>query len=294
MRTVRPFRSSALVSIRALAFAMLLCGCGPEPAAPPESGELRVISLSPAVSEILLELGGGADVVGVDRYSKQIPGLENVPSLGGLFSPDLERAIQLRPTLVFGVRSEQQRGFFDHLAGLGVRVETLSPYTLVEVLSSYQEIGELIGRPERGHALRASVERELAALRARDDGGQAGERLPTLAVVLQRDPLYVVGGGSFVSELIATAGGRNVFEDLESPYPSVSLEVLAERAPDLIIDTAGSDLGDALSAARAHWRRFSWVRRVEVVAQGVVTLPGPRLGEAARVLHSRIHAAGIQ
>jgi ABC-type Fe3+-hydroxamate transport system substrate-binding protein len=251
------------------------------------AGAQRVISLSPAVTEVLVALGAAGDLVGVDRFSLQVPGVGDVPSLGALFSPDLERAIEAEPTLVFGVAGQQQQGFFEYLRARGVRVETLSPYTLTEVLDSYAQIGALVGRADEGAALRDAVERELAEIRASVRG-----TTPSVAVVLERQPLYVVGGGSFVSELIEAAGGRNAFADLDAPYPVVSLEVLAERAPAVLVDTsvavaAGGEA--AVAEAREHWSVLPHPGRVETVPQGVVTLPGARLAEAARILRDKIH-----
>jgi ABC-type Fe3+-hydroxamate transport system substrate-binding protein len=111
-----------------------------------------------------------------------------------------------------------------------------------------------------------------------------------MAVVVELDPLYVVGGGSFVNELVTAAGGANVFADLEQPYPRVSLEVLAERAPELLLDTTFDEarMATAQHDARAYWSRFPWVRRVEVLPQGILTLPGPDLADAALLLNERI------
>lgn len=233
------------------------------------------MSLSPAATEILIALGARDQLVGVDRFSRQVAGVGEVPSLGALFSPDLERTVELAPTLVFGVAGQQQSGFFDLLRARGVRVEALSPYSLAEVLDSYETIAALVGRPERGTELRRAVEVELEAIRA----GAPGEPR-SVAVIVEREPLYVVGGGSFVTSLIESAGGRNVFADLEAPYPVVSLEVLAERAPQVLIDT---------SSAGGHWDGLAWSPRVETLRQGVVSLPGARLPEAARILRDRIH-----
>jgi vitamin B12 transport system substrate-binding protein len=238
-----------------------------------DPGELRIVSLSPAVTQILVALGARDELVGVDRFSREVAGVGDVPSLGALFSPDLERTVELAPTLVFGVTGQQQSAFFAQLRARGVRVETLSPYTLGEVLDSYERIGTLIGRSEAGSELRHRVLRQLDEVAAR-----TSESSRSVAMVIEREPLYVVGGGSFVTRLIESAGGRNVFDDLDAPYPVVSLEVLAERAPEVLIDTSGAD-----------WSGLPWSPRVESVRAGVVSLPGARLPEAARILQERIH-----
>lgn len=262
----------------------LWLGCGAP--APPGAG-LRIISLSPSISRVLLALEVGDQIVAVDRFSREIPGLESVPSIGGLFSPDLERALELRPSVVLAVRSAQQAGFCNHLRARGVRVEEIAPYTLEEVLQSFREIGRIVGRNEQAEALLVRVRRELAEVAASVKG------MPprSVALILERDPLYVAGRGAFIHSLIETAGGENVFADIDEAYPQVSLEVLAERSPDLILDTflGPADGAQAEDEVRRYWQRFSWVRRVEPFPPGVATLPAPNLTEGTRLLRARIH-----
>ena len=152
----------------------------------------------------------------------------------------------------------------------GVWVETFDGHRLDEVLESFRRIGVLLDRRDEGAALAERVTHELEVLRA-----EAGTVTPSVVVVVEADPLYVVGGGSFVSELIEIAGGRNAFADLELAYPRVSLEALADRAPDVLIDTtADATVGpQAAPAAEAYWGRFRWIQRVEVLPQGILTLP---------------------
>ena len=257
----------------------LLVACTPDPV--PRAEELRVISLSPSISGVLVALGVGDALVGSDRFSRRLPGLEEVPSLGGLFAPDLERTIELRPTLVLGVGSEQQRSFFEQLRARGVSVHEFDPHTLPEVLASFRQIGELVGRESEGAALVASIVGDLDVIAA----ATAAYTRKSVALVVNREPLYIVAGGSFVSELIRIAGGENVFGDLEAPYPQVALETLAERQPDVLIDTTYPRLDDD-SAARRYWSRFAWIGRVELIPTGLVTVPGAELASAARLIQT--------
>ncbi len=267
------------------ALALAVIGCG-EPAAPPAAaGTPRVLSLAPSITRVLLELGARDRIVGVDRYSHALPGLDGIASLGGLFSPDLERAVELRPTLVLAVESANQRAFLDRLAERGVRVVTIEAHTLDEVLASFARFGAAIERAEAGRALARRVRGELDSL-ARE---HAGDEPVRVAMIVERDPLYAVGGGSFVSELIARAGGRNVFGDLSEPYPMVSLEALVDRTPEVLLDSTVEAVDDAaIAGARAHWGRTPLRARVELLPAGEVTMPGPGLARAARELADRI------
>jgi ABC-type Fe3+-hydroxamate transport system substrate-binding protein len=246
-----------------------------------------VISLAPSITRIIGALDGKQSLIAIDEFSRGIEGFEQLPSVGGLFSPDLERTVELRPTLVLAVRSAQQGGYIAQLRARGVRVEELSGHRLEEVIESYARIGELIGREAQARALVARVRTELAAVEA-----AAGD-LPRrrVALVIERDPLYVVGAGSFAHALIAMAGGANVFSELHEPYPRVALEALADRRPDVLIDSTAEPSAsvDAAGSARRYWGRFNWVGRVEALPSGLATLPGPDLADGARALLARIH-----
>lgn len=271
----------------ALAVVLVLACRAREPEL--ESGELRVISLSPSATDIVVALGRRDALVGVDQYSQALAGSgDALPSLGGLFAPDLERALELEPTLVLGVRGENQAAFFAQLRARGVRVyEIDSSGSLESVLGTYEEIGRQLGRESEARALVAQVREQLDAV----SHSVEGLGRPGVALVVEREPLYVAAGGSFASALIEAAGGRNIFADLPSAYPQVSLELLAERAPDVLIDSTQSQTLDAAAErdARAYWSRHDFVRRVELVPPGVATLPGAQLAEGARILRARVH-----
>ena len=274
--------------VLALGFGL---GCGSED--PLSTGrtprEHHIISLSPSLTRVVVALGAAADIVAVDRFSRQLPGLGGLPSLGGVFNPDLERTLELRPTLVLAVGGAQQAPFFEQLRSRGVRVEEIEAYTLDEVVESFRAVGGFIGREAEAALLVARVRAELAEVGASVEGLPR----PSVAVVIERDPLYVVGGGAFIDALIGVAGGENVFSDLDMPYPRVSVEALADRAPDLILDTFFDPARgpDAVTDVQSYWQRFAWVERAEPFPFAA-THPAPNLTDTARLLRARIHPQG--
>ncbi len=271
---------------RWIALALLLALACERDAAPPAraDAEPRVVVLAPSLARVLVALGAADAIVGVDQFSAQLPELADRPALGGLFAPDLEQLLALRPRLVLGVEGAQQDALFEQLRARGIRVETFRLHALAEVLSAFERVGELVGRAEAGRALAARARTELEAVAAR----ALSSPRPGVAIVIEREPLFVVGAGSFASDLLEAAGARNVFADLPDAYPRVSLEALAGRAPDLVLETV-ADSPEADADARAYWSRFAFVRRVASVPRGEVVLPGPELGRAAPLLRARIH-----
>jgi iron complex transport system substrate-binding protein len=101
-------------------------------------------------------------------------------------------------------------------------------------------------------------------------------------------PLMTIGAGSFLTELVEIAGGRNVFDDLDGPSPQVAFEEVLRRNPQYVLgrpETAGT-----LSTS-TRWRRLPAVRdgRVLVMDTALVGRPGVRLGEAAVSLAKLLH-----
>ena len=80
----------------------------------------------------------------------------------------------------------------------------------------------------------AAFERRTAAPRSRRRA--RGRVAPGVLVVLQRDPVFVVGGGNFIEEMLELLGARNLASGFESPYPRVAAEWVVARAPDVLID----------------------------------------------------------
>jgi len=241
----------------------------------------RVVSLNPSLTAILLDLGARDALVGVDDFSaRQQPAVATLPRVGGLYDPSLEAVTALRPDLVVLVPTVEQRGFRERLETLGVRVLAFDPKSYDDVLGTIETLGARVGRRDAAEARVATLRR------ARDDAArEARGRPPVRAVlVLQREPLYVAGPGSFLDDMLRAAGGENVAAALPGLYPRVSLEWLIAAKPEVILDTAaGAD------AARAYWARWPSLPAVQqgrVVAldASVVTLPGPHLDEALRAL----------
>ena len=244
------------------------------------SGE-RIISLNPSLTAILVALGAGDSIVGVDDYSaEQIPAVAGLPRVGGLFSPSLEAVVTLRPDRVVLVPSSEQRNFRGRLEALGVPVTGFSNIRFEEVLSNIRQLGRLVGREAQAEARIEAIER------ARDAARQLAERKtsPRVLVVLQRDPVYVVGGGNFIQEMLETLGARNPAAEFSDPYPRVAAEWVVANAPDVLIDLS-PDRAEAVN----HWSRWPSLPavatgRVVALEAELISMPGPGLDRAFEAL----------
>src|SRR5262247_777715 len=97
----------------------------------------RIVSLNPSLTAILLALGAGERLVGVDdRSAREEPRVAGLPRVGGLFDPSLEAVVALEPDLVLAVPGAQQRDLVARMQALGIEVLELPNVTLEELLGS--------------------------------------------------------------------------------------------------------------------------------------------------------------
>lgn len=241
----------------------------------------RVIALNPSLTAILVAIGGADRLVGVDDFSaRQEPAAAGLPRVGGLYDPSLEAVVALHPDLVVLVPSAQQRDFRDQLRAAGITVLEIDPTGFAEVLGSIETLGDRLGLSA---AAGQRVE-EIRRARRAVESAASGRPRPRTVLVLQRDPLYIAGGGSFIDEMLRAAGAENIAAGLPEPYPRAGLEWLVASAPEVILDAAADP-----EPAAAYWSRWSSLPavrtgRVVAVDAGLVTLPGPQLDRALHAL----------
>jgi ABC-type Fe3+-hydroxamate transport system substrate-binding protein len=240
----------------------------------------RVVSLNPSLTAMVIALGGREALVGVDDYSARSAEAAGLPSVGGLYNPSLEAVVALAPDLVVFVPSAEQRGFRERLEALAIPRLVLDPVSFEDVLGVIEQIGAAIGREQEAAARVAAIR----ATRARVEA--AARPLPPLrgVLVLQREPLFVAGAGTFVDDMLRSLRITNLAADQPGRWPRLAREWLLVAAPELILDASPDP-----EPARSHWERWPSLPAVAKGAvvdlpDGIATLPGPDLDEALLTL----------
>jgi ABC-type Fe3+-hydroxamate transport system substrate-binding protein len=240
----------------------------------------RVVSLNPSLTAMVIALGGREALVGVDDYSARSAEAAGLPSVGGLYNPSLEAVVALAPDLVVFVPSAEQRGFRERLEALAIPRLVLDPVSFEDVLGVIEQIGAAIGREQEAAARVAAIR----ATRARVEA--AARPLPPLrgVLVLQREPLFVAGAGTFVDDMLRSLRITNLAADQPGRWPRLAREWLLVAAPELILDASPDP-----EPARSHWERWPSLPAVAKGAvvdlpEGIATLPGPDLDEALLTL----------
>jgi len=199
----------------------------------------RIVSTSPAVTEILFALGAADRVTAVSDRSNYPPEAAARPKIGGFFTPSVEKVLGARPDLVIGQRGNPP-DFIENIRRSGVPIFTVDPQTLDGILSTIQQIARLIGDESTGERLVGDMQRRLAAIDASVRDIPEAER-PTVFLVLQVSPPWTAGRGTFQDDAIRAAGGRNIAAEIEG-FRAFSTESLVAGNPDfLLLSTMDGD-----------------------------------------------------
>ncbi|MDQ3309293.1 MAG: cobalamin-binding protein [Gemmatimonadota bacterium] len=248
----------------------------------------RVVSLLPAGTETLIALGAGARIVGRTRYD-DLPEVAHLPSVGGGLDPSLEALVALRPDLVLAFETAGGSRIRGRLEELGIPVFTIAPQDTSDIFRNLQRLGHLVGRDGAADSIARQVRAELEAVRT----SVRGQQQPTVFYVVGIDPPMTAGPQTFITQLIGVAGGRTAFPDVQALWPQISLEEILHRQPDIVLLPVGKDSAASLARLRGEpgWRELRAVRegRIAAVPADLMNRPGPRIGEATRLLRDALH-----
>lgn len=205
----------------------------------PALAGLRVVSLAPSLTEIVVELDSADLLVGVLDAGERPAAIADVPSVGRYGQLDMERLLSLKPDLLLLWPGSVGAGQRDQLKRLNIPTFIAEPHTLTQLAAQIEAIAEQLGRPERGAKRAAVLRAQLEGMR------QRYQRDVPLRVFYQvwDKPLYTVGGGQIISDALEVCGARNVFADLNLPAPQVSIEAVLQRDPEVIVASDQAQLG---------------------------------------------------
>ncbi len=217
----------------------------------------RVVSLVPSDTLNVAALGCAGALVGRTDYC-ELPEdvVAALPSVGGTKNPRVDAIRDLAPDLVIANQEENTRGDLEALAQGGVRVYVAFPKRVADGLAHLAKLARIFG-VEGDAAVKELLKKGYDALRAPPP---AGEPIPTFCPIWM-DPLMTIHGDTFISDMLAVAGARNVFADRERRYPLAADLGRAAAAP--AEKTAGRDV------------RYPRVTEEEVIARApeLVLLP---------------------
>jgi len=220
-------------------------------------------------------MGAGDRVVGRTQWCDYPPAALTIPSVGDGMPPNVEAVAARHPDLVVLYNAGPNVTAAQQLERIGIRTVLLDMNRLEDLGPAARTLGRLTGLEQRAESLAAAMD----SLRL--------QPLPpptaSIAFVVWDNPPIIIGHGSYLDQLAAAAGARNVFSDVTAPSAQVSLESIVARNPQWIAVLSDSGTVPAF-AKRREWRAVRAVREGHfLLLQGsLFGHPGPRSGEAIR------------
>jgi iron complex transport system substrate-binding protein len=235
----------------------------------------RIVCLTEETVETLYLLGQDHRIVGVTGYAVRPPRVRrDKPRVGAFTSADVAKIAALRPDLVLTF-SDLQADIAADLIRAGIAVHAFNQRDVAGILGMIRTLGALTGVPDRAEALASGYAARIDALRA--------TRRPTRPRVwIEEWDEPLISGVGWFSELVAIAGGLDVFATLAHEQGArgriVDPAAVAAAAPEVILASwCGKKVVPARIAARPGWDAVPAVRagRIHEIKSPLILAPGP-------------------
>lgn len=241
----------------------------------------RIITLVPSLTEIVCALGACDRLVATDEFSNWPARVKALPKAGGFEDPQIEQVVSLKPDLVLISRSQR---ITERLSGFGVTSFALNTENYVDIARNVRNVGLILGLSDRAANLEAAIEH---AVREIGDEARAKRRGngPTVYIEVDRGP-YAAGPASFIGELLARLGARNIVTADLGPFPRLNPEYVVNHDPQVIFIAPAEA---ASLAERPGWENIRAVKEHRLCSfapevRDTIVRPGPRVAEGMRAM----------
>ncbi len=255
----------------------------------------RIVSLSPAVTEIIYELGAQDRLVGATDFCNYPPAATQIPRVGGVVNPNFELMVALKPDLI--IHQDDNFNLDKHARTLGIKSLPVTLVNLESIQESILIIGKALGADPAAQKLLQRIQNGVRFY----ENKLKGQKRKSVFFIFDdnqnalRD-LFAVGKGTFLDQLLTVAGGDNILTDSFVPYPKVSKEYVVKTSPEVIIELhPGAERArDYKEQSKRDWQRFPTVTAVKngnirFIDDSVMVIPGPRVLEIVDHLARAVH-----
>lgn len=316
---MRPTRTTLLLTLLALSLVAGACSDASEPATAPgptaasgssgaatsfpltitdddgvsvtiQAQPQRIVTFAPSMTEVVFALGLGDRLVGVSGpFDDYPPAATQIQQVGGAgdfgVDPNIEQVVGLEPDLFLTIEGGDQ--WKERLRDLGIPVVTLDASNLDDLLGDIEIAGRITGASDAA----ATIVEALRSKADEVDSALAGIAPVSCFYETFYPPLYTVGPGTFIYDLLQRAGCDPVTASADQQYPQWSVEDLVDEGPDVYLVSSESGAGPGAVAKRAGFGAIAAVAagRVFPIDASLAERPGPRIVLGLREIAVALH-----
>lgn len=249
-------------SLILLLLMMFFFSCGISKTENGQFENLKIISLSPSNTEILTELSLGENIIGLDKYSSEVEGVNKEAEIFNFGDVNIEEIIRLNPNLVFV--SDFAFAFEDfklnQLKNYGIEIVNIeTPNSLEGIYKSINLIGEETGKIEESKKIVENLKNEVSKIKSVNKDGD-------VKIYFEISPvpyLYSFGKDTYLNEIIEISGGKNIFGDLEG-WLSPNQEEIIKLNPQIIFTSVNIPSSVDEIKNRVGWQEIDAVKNNNV------------------------------
>jgi iron complex transport system substrate-binding protein len=254
----------------------------------PGSNKHRIISLTPATTEILFALGLDKEIIAVSSFCAYPEKAKEKEKAGSFSSPNIEKIIALNPDLVL-VTGMEQENLKIILSSLNIEYICIDPKNIEELMDAIYEIGSLTGALSQADTVNSRIKETLKYIQA-DLSANRQDAKPRVYMEIWYDPVMSPGRGSFVHDMIEKAGGINITSTLKRSYSRIDPERIIYENPDKIVLAymKPDSWVKENFANRLGWQDIKAVRSKSIysgIDPDILLRPGPRVAEGLIALY---------
>lgn len=244
----------------------------------------RVVSLAPSLTESIFAVGAGDKIVGVTTYCNYPEAAKEKEKVGDTQTPNIERIVALKPDVVFVSTASQLEAFMATLEQQDIAVYVMDAKSLDDAIEDVRKLSGLMLLQESGDPYADGLIDRVRTV----EFGSLGHAKVKVFVQISNEPLFTIGKDSFLTELVAKAGGESVTKDVPSGYPKLSKETASAMNPDVIILSDSEDNREP----NVVFKNSDAVKngRVYRINADIISRPGPRLVDALEQIAAFLHS----
>lgn len=221
------------------------------------ANEYRIISLSPAITEIIYAMDLQKYLVGASSFSDYPEEAKKIPTVGSYISPSIEKIVRLNPTHVL-IFKEGDPSIGQSLKNANINFIVLDSRNLSDFESMIQKLGSTFNVEKKSQVVLNLWKSQWAML----------ETLPkvkkSIMIQVDHNPIFVAGGDTFISKSFERCGLKNTFSNLNG-YKKIQLESVLNRTPDLILIVGMLSQADSFIQAQDFWNKNPITKKSSVV-----------------------------
>lgn len=242
----------------------------------------RIVSLAPHITESLFAAGAGDKIIGAVKYSDYPEAAKKIPRVGGYPTADLEKIISIKPDLVIAWPSGNNLKQLEKLKAFGIKVFLSEPRYPQDIAKTIQRFGMLANTSEIASKTSEDFLKHYKRLK------EQSLNKDKIKVFYQfwDKPIMTINKNHLISKIINLCGGTNVFSELYSLTPKISIEAVIASNTEVIIAGDKGERKEKWMAAFKPWVQIPAVKKDQIyfVDPDLLNRAGPRILDGADVL----------